>query len=150
MSAKTVSRLAWVLCGLVIITAVVNVILGLPINDTPLKTVNFATTFLMFVAFGVTGALILSHQPRNTVGWLLMIEATLVFVWPLDTYFNNLAQAPASASFLTLLALWLYGWLWLWYIFPLLFIPLFFPTGKPPSPRWRWARCNTRMPSSRS
>ena len=46
----------------------------------------------------MTGALIVSHQPRNTVGWLLMIEATLVFVWPLDTYFNNLTQAPTHLS----------------------------------------------------
>ena len=141
MNHKNAARLAWALCLLVIIAAFVSSVYALrdrPANDNIIKMGESVVTFIMFVAFGVTGALIISHQPRNVVGWLLMIEATLVFVWPLDTYFNNLAQAPANASFLTLMALWLYGWMWLWYIFPLLFIPLFFPTGKPLTPRWRW------------
>ncbi|MBK6326199.1 MAG: hypothetical protein IPF56_09695 [Chloroflexi bacterium] len=108
------------------------------LNDTALKLVESVTAFVIFVVFGVTGALILSHQPRNTVGWLLMIEAALVFVAPLDTYFNNLTQAPTDLSPVSMVSLWIWGWLWLWYIFPILFIPLFFPTGKLLSPRWRW------------
>ncbi|MBK8934245.1 MAG: hypothetical protein IPM76_18395 [Chloroflexi bacterium] len=138
MSAKTVARLVWILCGLVILASVINVILSLPINDTPHKIVESVTAFLIFVVFGVTGALILSHQPRNTVGWLLMIEAALVFLFPLDTYFNNLTQAPTDLSPLGMVGLWIWGCAWLWYIFPILFIPLFFPTGKLLSPRWRW------------
>jgi len=141
MSDKTVARLAWIVCVLVIIAAVVSFIFTLrdrSVDDNIFKIVLSVMTFMMFAVFAVTGALIVSHQPRNTVGWLLMIEAALVFVWPLDTYFNNLTQAPTNPSLLMLLGLWLYGWLWLWFIFPLLFIPLFFPTGRPPSPRWRW------------
>ena len=141
MRDKTVARLAWILCALIIIAAVVTWIFGLldrPVDNGILEIVGSATTFIMFVVFAVTGSLIIAHQPRNTVGWLLLIEGALVFVWPLDIYFNNLVQAPAQPSPLTLLGLWIWGWMWLWYIFPLLFIPLFFPTGRPPSPRWRW------------
>ncbi len=138
MKNRTVARLAWVLCVLVILAVVVIVSLSMPVNDSFFKLVESATTFVMFIVFAITGALIVSRQPRNTVGWLLMLEATLVFAWPLDTYFNSLTQAPTHLSPLGMLGLWIYSWLWLWYIFPLLFIPLFFPTGKLISPRWRW------------
>ncbi len=126
---------------MVLIDAVVSLGYSLgnrPAGDPIMESAGIVVTFTMFVAFAVTGALIISNQARNSVGWLLMMEAALVFMWPLDTHFNNLAQAPAHPSILTMLGLWIYGWLWLWYIFPLLFIPLYFPTGRPPSPRWRW------------
>ncbi len=141
MKNKTAARLAWILCAMVIVAAAVSLILSLrdrPADDSIFKTMSSMTSFAMFLFFAVTGALIVSRQPRNMVGWLLLIEASLVFVWPLDIYFNSLTQAPANPSLLTLLGLWIYGWLWLWFIFPILFIPLFFPTGSPPSPRWRW------------
>jgi hypothetical protein len=111
---------------------------ALPAGDTVLEIADTVAQPIIFAAFAVTGALIIARQPRNVVGWLLMIEASLVFFWPLDTYFGSLTEAPVDPSILTYLGLWLYGWGWLWYIFPLLFIPLFFPTGRPPSPRWRW------------
>ncbi len=95
-------------------------------------------TGIGFAVFGVTGALIISRQPRNLVGWLLLLEGSLAFPWPLDLYFNNLVQPPAQPSIWFMAGLWLWGWLWLWYIFPILFLPLFFPTGKLPSRRWRW------------
>jgi hypothetical protein len=109
-----------------------------PAHDNIFQAAGSATTLLGFSAFGVTGALIISRQPRNTVGWLLMLEGSLALVWPLDIHFNSLAQPPAQPSGLFMLGLWFWGWLWLWLIFPILFIPLFFPTGRPPSARWRW------------
>jgi len=138
MSSKTVSRIAWTLCVIVGIAAAINVILSLAASDTVFTILDSATTFIIFVVFAVVGALIISHQPRNMVGWLLMIEATLVFLLPLDSYFSNLTQAPTHLSLLTMIGLWIYSWGWLWYIFPILFIPLFFPTGELHSSRWRW------------
>jgi hypothetical protein len=95
-------------------------------------------TILLFPACAITGALIVTRQPRNVVGWLLMLEGALIFLWPLDRYYLQLPAAPADPSPLFMLGVWLQGWLWLWLIFPILFVLLFFPTGRLPSRRWRW------------
>ena len=90
--------------------------------------------------FGGTGALIVARQLRNTVGWLLLMEGSLVFLYPLVSYFENLPVPPAEPSGAFALGLWFANWSWLLLIFPLLMIALHFPTGRPPSPRWNWLR----------
>jgi hypothetical protein len=143
MKTGRISRwLAWALCTLVILGSVAGLIMSLRNQAADAHVFDLLLTFLNFfvlpTVYGVVGALVIAHHPRNIVGWLLMMEAMLVFFWPLDAYFSNLPQAPAQPTPLTYLGLWLYGWGWLWFIFPILFIPLFFPTGRLLSPRWRW------------
>ncbi len=138
---KVVSRLAWVLCAAILIAAVVTSATMLPEQFADygiFQVVGALAIFIAFPVFAMTGALIVSRQPANTVGWLLIVVACLVFVWPLDSYFNSFAQPPAEPSAFFIMGMWFWGWLWLWLIFPVLFIPLFFPTGRLPSPRWRW------------
>ena len=138
---RRVTILAWVWCGFVILAAVavgLSALLNRPVEESVLDTLANATTLAGFVAFAITGALVISRQPRNVVGWLLMIEGSLAIIWPVDLYFNNLVQPPANPSLLFITGLWFWGWLWLWLIFPILFLPLYFPTGSPPSLRWRW------------
>jgi hypothetical protein len=139
-SSRVVSRLAWALCGAILVATVAAALVDLRLEPTGsvLRTMTSLATSLGFAVFGVTGALIVTRQPRNTVGWLLLLEGALAFVWPLDSYFNSLVQLPAEPSAWFMVGLWSWGLLWLWLIFPILFIPLFFPTGRPPSPRWRW------------
>jgi hypothetical protein len=141
MSDKKTARLAWAWCTLIIIGAILAAGFSLrarPEGDTVLQTARNMAQLIAFAALALTGALIISRQSRNMVGWLLMIEGSVVFAWPLNIYFGGLTQAPANPSFLTYVATWINFWGWLWYIFPVLFIPLFFPTGKLPSRRWRW------------
>jgi hypothetical protein len=89
------------------------------------------------VVFAILGALILSRQPRNMIGWLLMIPA-IAFTLPAEDYVNSFTGALPVPPVTLFFALWLNDWNWLLLMFPIFFILLLFPTGQPPSPRWRW------------
>jgi hypothetical protein len=91
------------------------------------------------VVFAIVAALIVSRQPRNTIGWVLMVPVGLYVVGgPIGSYIERLAPSSPAPTVPLLLMLWFNNWSWLLLIFPLLFIPLLFPNGRPPTPRWRW------------
>jgi hypothetical protein len=91
------------------------------------------------VVFAIVAALIVSRQPRNTTGWLLMVPVGLYVVGgPIEYYIGHLAPSTSTPTVPLLLMLWFNSWNWLLLIFPLLYIPLLFPNGRPPTPRWRW------------
>ena len=91
------------------------------------------------VVFTVVAALIVSRQPRNTLGWLLMVVVgAFVVGGPLENYIGHLAPESVAPTVPILLAVWFSNWGWLLLIFPLLYILLLFPNGRPPTPRWRW------------
>ena len=102
-----------------------------------LSTAGEGVFGLTMVVFAFIAALILSRQPHNVIGWLMMFPAIAMAV-PVDSYLSRFSSAPANPSWLLLAALWFSNWSWLLLIFPILFTPLLFPTGRPPSPRWRW------------
>jgi signal transduction histidine kinase len=91
------------------------------------------------VAWAITGALIVSRQPRNSAGWIFCIGAVsitlnvsaLVYV----VYSVRIASNPLPGQDLVAL-IGEYSFA-LVALIPLLV--LLFPDGRPPSPRWRWA-----------
>lgn len=96
-------------------------------------------TGLAFLSFPAMGALIASRRPANAIGWLLLgiglIASLLIASMGYAVY--GLVTSEEGAPGATLAA-WFVAWLW----FPLIltiptFLPLLFPTGSPPSPRWR-------------
>ncbi len=141
MKKKRSRVIAWGLTITIIAVSVTNAIvsfIGQPTRVDPLEALGWGLT--MPLVFSVLAALIIARQPKNRVGWLMMIIG-------LAGGLNSLLQlvmAPYTSSppdHLTLglwLVIYLGGTGWVPLIFPLFLIPLYFPTGSPPSPRWRW------------
>jgi hypothetical protein len=97
---------------------------------------GFVAFVCAFGAFGLVGALIIWQRPGNSLGWILAVIGLLA-AWgaSADTY-TDLAR---DEGLLYLVSVWIS----LWYWFPLIgltliFTPLLFPDGRPPSPRWRF------------
>jgi hypothetical protein len=145
MSTRAVAWLAWSLCLMNLALAAASLILAL-LNGQPLGEIfiargpSIANLAIIAVSFSVVGALIASHRPGNPIGWIFLAEG---FIYGLlnaaDQYavyalLTNPGTLPFGAE-----ASWLGQWIWapgLGLI--LVFLPLLFPDGHPPSYRWRW------------
>src|SRR5215210_2426962 len=140
------SYLAWSLCVLCVALATASLILAL-LNGRTLGEIflawdgpTIATLLTETVSFSVIGALIASHRPENPIGWIfLAVGFCYGLLSAADEYavyalLTNPGALPLGAE-----ASWLGQWIWapgLGLI--LVFLPLLFPDGHPPSHRWRW------------
>jgi hypothetical protein len=145
MRARVAAWMAWSLCALCVVLAVASPILGL-LNERTLGEIftagsgpSIVALTTLIVSFSVVGALIASHRPENPIGWIFL---TVGFFYGLlsagDEYavyalLTNPGALPLGGE-----ASWLGQWLWA----PglglfLVFLPLLFPDGRPPSHRWR-------------
>ncbi len=143
MSNRAAAWLAWALCGLITCLAVVLFGADLLRQAGSYTVVQLAGDALLSLAmpvgFALVAALIVSRQPRNTIGWLLMVPVGVLLVGePIEEYLQRLAPSSPAPTLLLLLMVWFSNWSWLLLIVPLLHIPLLFPNGQPPTPRWRW------------
>src|SRR5215204_5943388 len=141
MSRRAASYLAWSLCALCVALAVANLILAL-LNERTLGEIFIAgsITFATLIgSYSVIGALIASHRPENLIGWIfLAVGFCYGLLSAADQYaiyalLTNPGALPWGAE-----ASWLGQWIWapgLGLI--LVFLPLLFPDGHPPSHRWR-------------
>lgn len=107
------------------------------VNDLP-----ESETLLLFVTVvpaALVGALLVSRRPRNIVGWLLVVTGS-VFI--LQALAGNYALAGLAAGTGSLPGGQWAAWACLWLPGPGLIaavvaLPLYFPDGRLPSPRWR-------------
>jgi signal transduction histidine kinase len=100
------------------------------------------TTFLFFPAasaFPIVGALIATRQPRNAVGWILLAFGVMGVVQvPAALYADHHFAHHEGALPGDEVTAWLSDWLGQTVLFAVvLLLPLLFPTGRPPTPRWR-------------
>jgi hypothetical protein len=137
---KKIAILAWILAGLITARIIVSTI---PLLEYPTSTqsidalVNGLIWIVVLPIFAIVAALIVSRQPGNVIGWLFFMPA-MTRLLDVEPYIRSFTTPPAQPPLQLLLSLWYYSFSWLLLVFPLFFIPLVFPTGRPPSPRWRW------------
>ena len=90
--------------------------------------------FLMvaLTGFAIVGALVASRRPSNPIGWILLAIVLLNAASSVLIGYTSTADDPVSV------AVWMDDWLsdtWIGLI--ALGIPLLYPDGRLPSPRWR-------------
>jgi hypothetical protein len=94
---------------------------------------------LAAVAFAAVGAVIVQRRPGNRVGWMMAVAgATLSLGIAVDVYALAVHLATGEPPTSAVWATWFASWTWAVPIFLVfVFIPLFFPDGRLPSPRWK-------------
>ncbi len=107
---------------------------------SPLAALAAIQLLLALVAFLLGGTVIVSRQPGNVIGWLLLIPGLTIAISELGTqWLLGLNPPPSSVNLGIWLLVWFTSWSWVLLIFPIFHLLLTFPNGKLLSPRWRWA-----------
>jgi signal transduction histidine kinase len=84
--------------------------------------------------YPLVAALVLSRQPGNKVGWLLMVS---VVTGPYLLASQYVVLTGTTQGLLPSVAGWLAAWGFVPYYVIVALVPLYFPDGTLPSPRWR-------------
>ncbi len=143
MSRRAAAWLAWLLCVVCVALAAGSLLFAV-LNRRSLGEILFDESILsiaiLAVAFSVVGALVASHRSGNPIGWIFcaaaLCQGLSICGYEYATYALLTRPDPLP---LGVVASWLSNWIWapgLGLI--LIFLPLLFPDGRPPSRRWRW------------
>jgi hypothetical protein len=93
---------------------------------------------LAFFAFATMGALVAARVPDNPLGWLFLVISLVAVIegtaenYAYDAYVQDPGSLPAALP-----VAWFYAWGWYPTIILIIFVPLLYPTGTVPGPRWR-------------
>jgi hypothetical protein len=137
---KRSTWVAWALLAVWTASAVALLLLSVATGNFQRQPLADTVGLLLaFAAFMVVGALIVAHRPGNAVGWVFSAIGLLAVTGALaDEYAGYAVRLRPGSLPGGVLAGWYAGWAW----YPtvalvVVFTPLLFPDGRPPSPRWR-------------
>jgi hypothetical protein len=149
--------LAWAVCALTVAVALASLVLAIadpnsggPAHVSPSgPTANdapeggyvpyAALSAVVFSGFALVGAVVATRRPRNPVGWFFGAGALL---WSFGVLSSGVywhiafgdPNPPATGDYVA----WFGTWIFLpAFVLLLSLVPLLFPTGAPPSRRWR-------------
>jgi len=142
MHARFARGLAWFLTGVYFVLSGIGLYLMIRTNTT-IGAFPIPLFIIMIIVVGiwpVIGALIITHNPRNPVGWLLFaafpVVAIDMFTIGWAAYAGSLA--PGLPKLPGLVTIWL-NWGGLpFVILTFTLMNLYFPDGNIPSSRWRY------------
>jgi len=126
-------RLAWTVFSVYAALAATALVLS------ALGRVTFGEAFvgLPLLAFALVGALVASSRRGNAVGWLFLALAIAAVAHTFVEGYLKASDDPDRLPAATL-AGWYDSWGWyVWMTLGAIFVPLVFPDGRLPSPRWR-------------
>jgi hypothetical protein len=135
VTARAAARLAWSLCAGCVAGIGGLLVLKVLNGAADLRSAPLVAAPL---AFSVVGALVASRQPRNPVGWQLLAVGVFMTANLAGESYARYALITAPGTLPGgLCGAWL-GWTYAPIVAILaIFVPLYFPTGRLLSPRWR-------------
>ena len=140
MSARAAGWLAWIMWALSIGLTALSLwllIANLSHAGVPIY-LYWAEGTLLAVGYSMVGAVAASHRPGNRVGWVLRsIDLSWGVAHFTSEYATYALLAAPGALPAAEAAAWIYSWVWVPGLGFIVFLPLLFPSGRLPSPRWR-------------
>ena len=137
---KSVRALPWIVAAVTVAQVTATLVLDLSASDAAGRY-RLGPTGVLFIigvaVFAPVGALIALRQPRNPLGWIALFVG--FFVSLNDALFQYVVSATYDGRELPAAAVvgWIQTWIWTVGFSLMGLLVLLFPTGSPPSPRWR-------------
>jgi hypothetical protein len=137
MSPRAAARLAWGIWGLGLACLAITLALVPQVSQEPAVVVFAYITIIL--TCGLVGAIVVSRQPANPIGWILCLVG---FIFALSAVVSEYGEYAVSVKGGSLpagrAAVWFGSWLWLpGVLLPSTLLLLLFPDGRPLSRRWR-------------
>jgi hypothetical protein len=126
------ARLPWLGLGLWAVLTTLGMALSLGKGEVADAAVAPALTI-----FAAVGALLAARRRDNPIGWLLLgVAVTIALGTVVHGLYDETGPLPRDVPTRTLL--WVDDWLFYVWVTPIgVLVPLLFPDGRLPSPRWR-------------
>jgi hypothetical protein len=142
ISPRVAARVAWSAWVAWALLAGLTILVQIPTTEG--SSIAWVPAALGQGSFMTVGAVVVSRQPHNRIGWLCCAAGLLGGLAAFSTEYAHSALGPQGGSRPGGLAMaWLNAWVGtLWAGLVLSFVLLLFPTGRLPSRRWRpvaWA-----------